>query len=118
MLSPSGKRHHYLNALNTFNELMRLGVLAIVNENDTVAVEELRFGDNDTLSALVASLVSADWLIILTGERCVCVCVCVCVVFAPCFVTAGACGLDAQISMRCTPPTLTPRRTQRRSNAS
>lgn len=60
------QKHHYTNALNTFHALFKLGVVPIVNENDTVAVEELKFGDNDTLSALVASLVSADWLFLLT----------------------------------------------------
>lgn len=60
------KRHHYVNALNTFNELLKMGVIPIVNENDTVAIEELRFGDNDTLSALVAGLVEAQWLFLLT----------------------------------------------------
>lgn len=60
------QRNRYLNAYNTFQELLRLGVIPIVNENDTVAVDELRFGDNDTLSALVASLVEADWLFLLT----------------------------------------------------
>jgi len=60
------QRHHYLNISNTFQELFNLGVIPIVNENDTVAVEELKFGDNDTLSALVASLVAADWLFLLT----------------------------------------------------
>ncbi|MCG9893117.1 MAG: glutamate 5-kinase [Thermosynechococcaceae cyanobacterium MS004] len=59
-------RNRYLNASNTFQELLRLGVIPIVNENDTVAVDELKFGDNDTLSALVASLVHADWLFLLT----------------------------------------------------
>ncbi len=59
-------RSRYLNASNTFQELLRLGVIPIVNENDTVAVDELKFGDNDTLSALVASLVHADWLFLLT----------------------------------------------------
>ena len=59
-------RSRYLNANNTFQELLNLGVIPIVNENDTVAVEELKFGDNDTLSALVASLVEADWLFLLT----------------------------------------------------
>lgn len=59
-------RNRYVNAANTFRELLRLGVIPIVNENDTVAVEELKFGDNDTLSALVASVVEADWLFILT----------------------------------------------------
>ncbi|MEH1913457.1 glutamate 5-kinase [Nostoc sp.] len=60
------QRSRYLNAYNTFQELMGLGVIPIVNENDTVAVDELKFGDNDTLSALVASLVEADWLFLLT----------------------------------------------------
>ncbi|MGB5711413.1 MAG: glutamate 5-kinase, partial [Waterburya sp.] len=56
----------YVNASNTFRELLDLGVIPIVNENDTIAVDELKFGDNDTLSALVASLVQADWLFLLT----------------------------------------------------
>jgi len=60
------KSHHYRNALNTFSELLRLNIVPIVNENDTVAVEELRVGDNDTLSALVASLIEADYLFLLT----------------------------------------------------
>jgi glutamate 5-kinase len=60
------QRSRYLNAYNTFQELLSLGVIPIVNENDTVAVEELKFGDNDTLSALVASLIEADWLFLLT----------------------------------------------------
>jgi glutamate 5-kinase len=60
------QRSRYLNVYNTFQELLGLGVIPIVNENDTVAVEELKFGDNDTLSALVASLVEADWLFLLT----------------------------------------------------
>ncbi|MFM7560409.1 glutamate 5-kinase, partial [Cylindrospermopsis raciborskii] len=60
------ERSRYLNAYNTFQELLGLGVIPVVNENDTVAVEELKFGDNDTLSALVASLVEADWLFLLT----------------------------------------------------
>lgn len=60
------QRSSYVNAYNTFQELLRLGVIPIVNENDTIATEELKFGDNDTLSALVASLVEADWLFLLT----------------------------------------------------
>ncbi|MES1021483.1 glutamate 5-kinase [Gloeocapsa sp. BRSZ] len=60
------ERSRYLNAYNTFQELLGLGVIPVVNENDTVAVEELKFGDNDTLSALVASLIEADWLFLLT----------------------------------------------------
>jgi glutamate 5-kinase len=60
------ERNTYVNVSNTFRELLDLGVIPIVNENDTVAVDELKFGDNDTLSALVASLVQADWLFLLT----------------------------------------------------
>ncbi len=60
------ERSCYVNINNTFHALFELGVIAIVNENDTVAIEELKFGDNDTLSALVASLIEADWLFILT----------------------------------------------------
>jgi glutamate 5-kinase len=60
------QRSSYLNVERTFQELLNLGVIPIVNENDTVAVDELKFGDNDTLSALVASLVQAEWLFILT----------------------------------------------------
>lgn len=54
------------NAKNTFEELFHLGVIPIVNENDTVSTYEMQFGDNDTLSALVASLVGADLLILLS----------------------------------------------------
>jgi glutamate 5-kinase len=60
------QRQHYMNVHATFQELAELGVVPIVNENDTVAVDELKFGDNDTLSALVASLIEADWLFLLT----------------------------------------------------
>jgi glutamate 5-kinase len=60
------QRNSYLNVERTFQELLGLGVIPIVNENDTVAIDELKFGDNDTLSALVASLVGADWLFLLT----------------------------------------------------
>ncbi|KAM3095399.1 glutamate 5-kinase [Phormidesmis sp. 146-35] len=60
------ERNHYVNVYRTFQELLRLDVIPIVNENDTVAVDELKFGDNDTLSALVASLVDADWLFLMT----------------------------------------------------
>ncbi|MEM7724772.1 MAG: glutamate 5-kinase [Cyanobacteria bacterium P01_A01_bin.45] len=60
------QRSRYLNVYNTFQELLKLGVIPVVNENDTVAIEELKFGDNDTLSALVASLVEANWLFLLT----------------------------------------------------
>lgn len=54
------------NVVNTFNELLDMNIIPIVNENDTVAVDELNFGDNDTLSAIVATLVDADVLMILT----------------------------------------------------
>ena len=60
------ERNSYVNASNTFEELLNLEVIPIVNENDTIAVDELKFGDNDTLSALVASLIKADWLFLLT----------------------------------------------------
>ena len=54
------------NAMNTFGELFALGVIPVVNENDTVSTYEMQFGDNDTLSALVASLIGADLLILLS----------------------------------------------------
>ena len=54
------------NARNTFEELFRLGVIPVVNENDTVSTYEMQFGDNDTLSAIVSSLVGADLLILLS----------------------------------------------------
>ena len=60
------QRSRYVNSYHTFQQLFNLNVIPIVNENDTVAVDELKFGDNDTLSALVASLVGADWLFLLT----------------------------------------------------
>ncbi|DBA68394.1 TPA: hypothetical protein ACH3X2_013697 [Trebouxia sp. C0005] len=59
-------RGPYLNARNTFQELLAYDTIPIVNENDTIAVEEIRFGDNDTLSSQVATLVRADWLFLLT----------------------------------------------------
>jgi glutamate 5-kinase len=60
------RRARYLNARNTLLTLIRLGTIPIINENDTVSVEEIKFGDNDTLSAMVADLVQADILLILT----------------------------------------------------
>ncbi len=62
-------RGRYLNARNTLFTLLRLKVVPVVNENDTVAVQEIQFGDNDTLSALVASLAEADLLVILTDTQ-------------------------------------------------
>ncbi|PIE70335.1 MAG: glutamate 5-kinase [Deltaproteobacteria bacterium] len=59
-------RLRFLNARNTFNALLSLNVIPIVNENDTVAVEEIKFGDNDTLSAIIALMLDADLLINLT----------------------------------------------------
>jgi glutamate 5-kinase len=59
-------RRRYLNARHTLRTLLDLGVVPIVNENDTVAVEELRFGDNDNLSALTAALVEVDLLVVLS----------------------------------------------------
>lgn len=61
-------RGRYLNARNTMLALLRLGVVPIVNENDTVAVEEIKFGDNDGLGALVAGLVDASLLVLLTDQ--------------------------------------------------
>jgi glutamate 5-kinase len=61
-----GDRARYLNARNTLLALLGFGVLPVVNENDTVAVEEIKVGDNDNLSALVASLIDADLLVILS----------------------------------------------------
>jgi glutamate 5-kinase len=61
-----GDRARYLNARNTLLALLGFGVVPVVNENDTVAVEEIKVGDNDNLSALVASLVEADLLVLLT----------------------------------------------------
>ncbi len=59
-------RKRYLNACNTFEALLAHRVVPIVNENDTVAVDEIKFGDNDTLAALVASLIEADTLLLLS----------------------------------------------------
>ncbi len=59
-------RKQYLNARNAMQRLLELGIVPIINENDTVAVEEIRFGDNDRLAALVAGLVEADLLVMLT----------------------------------------------------
>ena len=60
------RRGHYRNAYRTFAKLLELGVVPIVNENDTVATSEIRFGDNDRLAALVAHLVHADLLLLLS----------------------------------------------------
>ena len=62
-------RKRYINARNTLESLLDQGVVPVVNENDTVATEEIRIGDNDNLSALVANLIEADLLVILTDQE-------------------------------------------------
>ncbi|MFK8051064.1 MAG: glutamate 5-kinase [Halioglobus sp.] len=62
-------RDRYLNARGTLNTLLEMGVVPIVNENDTVVTDEIRFGDNDTLAALVANLIDADALLLLTDQE-------------------------------------------------
>ncbi len=61
-------RERYLNARSTLTTLLGLGVVPVVNENDTVVNDEIKFGDNDTLGALVANLLDADLLVILTDQ--------------------------------------------------
>ena len=61
-------RERYLNARSTLRTLLTLGVIPIINENDTVVTDEIKFGDNDTLGALVANLIEADVLVILTDQ--------------------------------------------------
>jgi len=61
-------RDRYLNARGTLKTLVGLGVIPVINENDTVVTDEIRFGDNDTLGALVANLIDADLLVILTDQ--------------------------------------------------
>ncbi|PVI04484.1 glutamate 5-kinase-like protein [Periconia macrospinosa] len=63
-------RTQYQNAQNTFLELLNMGVIPIVNENDTLAVTEIKFGDNDTLSAITAAMVQADYLFLMTDVDC------------------------------------------------
>ncbi|MEU3404084.1 glutamate 5-kinase [Streptomyces sp. NPDC006670] len=62
----TSRRAHYRNAFNTLDQLLAMGALPVVNENDTVATDEIRFGDNDRLAALVAHLVRADLLVLLS----------------------------------------------------
>ena len=61
-------RKRYLNARSTLTTLLRLGVIPVINENDTVVTDEIKFGDNDTLGSLVANLIEADVLVILTDQ--------------------------------------------------
>lgn len=65
-------RNRYLNVRNTILTLFEFGVVPIINENDTVSVEELRFGDNDTLGALITNMIGADMFIVLTDVDCLC----------------------------------------------
>lgn len=62
----TGHRESFLHARDTFERLIALGAVPVVNENDTVAVDEIRFGDNDTLAALVATMVNADLVVIMS----------------------------------------------------
>jgi glutamate 5-kinase len=64
-----GDRRRYLNARTTLKTLVALGTVPVINENDTVVVDEIRFGDNDTLGALVTNLIEADAFVILTDQR-------------------------------------------------
>ena len=65
-LADSEDRRRYINARNTLTTLLELGAVPLINENDTVATDEIRFGDNDRLSARVADMVSADTLVLLS----------------------------------------------------
>jgi len=67
-----GHRRRFLNARNTLLALLQLGIIPIINENDTVVVDEIKFGDNDNLSALITNLIEADLLIILTDIEGIC----------------------------------------------
>lgn len=60
----------YRNAVNTINEVLEMGVIPIVNENDTLSVAEIKFGDNDTLSAITAGMMHADYLFLMTDVEC------------------------------------------------
>lgn len=62
-------RERYLNARSTLRTLLEMGVIPVINENDTVATEEIRFGDNDTLAALVTNLIEGEALVILTDQQ-------------------------------------------------
>jgi glutamate 5-kinase len=65
-IDDSENRRRFLNARNTLNTLLRLGAVPVINENDTVATQEIRFGDNDRLAARVAQMVGADTLVLLS----------------------------------------------------
>lgn len=63
-------RSQYLNAVNCLEELLDMGVVPIVNENDTISTQGVRFGDNDTLAAVMAGMIKADYLFLLTDVDC------------------------------------------------
>lgn len=65
----TSNRERYINARSTLRKLLTLGVIPVVNENDTVVTDEIRFGDNDTLAAMVANLIEADTLVVLTDQE-------------------------------------------------
>lgn len=65
----TGHRQQYLHARDTFDRLLTLGAVPVVNENDTTAVDEIRFGDNDTLAAIVATMIRADLVVMLTDTE-------------------------------------------------
>ena len=65
-LGDTEERRRYLNARATLTTLLRLGAVPVINENDTVATSEIRYGDNDRLAARVASMMSADCLVLLS----------------------------------------------------
>ena len=66
-LDANENRRHYINARNTLETLLRLGAVPLINENDTVATDEIRFGDNDRLAARVAAMIGADTLVLLSN---------------------------------------------------
>lgn len=66
----SDKRSRYLNASSTLSTLLTCGVIPIINENDTISVSEIKFGDNDTLSAVTAAMCHADFLFLMTDVDC------------------------------------------------
>ena len=65
-LGDTEERRRYLNARSTLNTLLKLGAVPVINENDTVATAEIRYGDNDRLAARVAQMASADCLVLLS----------------------------------------------------
>ncbi len=68
-LGDTEERRRHLNARTTLDTLLKLGAVPVINENDTVATSEIRFGDNDRLAARVAAMISADTLVLLSRHR-------------------------------------------------